>query len=87
MDTVFDIATHAELAELLGSEGYPGEAKLFDREREIAAENPDYGLSLLAGLYALRDDMTKADDVIARIKDDQMRHDTMLSLHELEVAE
>lgn len=86
MDSVFDLASREELVDLLGDLKHPGDAELFDHERELVRADPDYGLSLLACLHAMRGDLARADKVLADIRDEQARLDTTLLIHEFEVA-
>ena len=86
MESVFDIASHRELVALLGDRKHPGDANLFDFEREVAAANPDYGLHLLACLHHLRGEYELAEKVASSIRDEQTRLDTTLLVSEFQVA-
>ncbi len=86
METIFDIATKQELETILGAIKCPGDKELHDRERTLIKTHPDYGLALLVNLFALRGDIERADAIVEKIEDVQMRHDAMLSLHELQDA-
>lgn len=84
MESVFDIASPSELVALLGDSKYPGDANLFDFERETAASNPDYGLHLLACLHHMRGDYALAEKTASTIQDAQTRLDTTLLVSEFQ---
>lgn len=82
METIFDIATEAELLDLLG-EDLPGGKVPYEAERHFAKNSPDANNQMLAQLYAGRGDMKRADEYLEKIKNQQYRLDIMLSLQDL----
>ena len=86
MESVFDIASPQELVALLGNKKHPGDANLFDFEREVAASNPDYGLHLLACLHHMRGNYDLAVAAASSIENEQTRLDTTLLVSEFQVA-
>lgn len=76
METLFDVATEAELVDLLG-EPLKGESVPYETEREIAEKGTDTGFVWLAELYAFRNDTEQANKCLTAIKDPQARLDTM----------
>lgn len=81
METIFDIATPAELIAILGNTPFSGDKMLYDTEHRITNKKPDMGYMWLAELYAMRGDMEQADKYIEAIKDNQTRLDTMLFIN------
>jgi hypothetical protein len=86
METVFDLASPEELVEMFGEDepDLPENLRGYEDQRQLALKSADYNFSLLASLYAMRDDMQRADEFAGRIQDVQRRLDTQLFLHELE---
>jgi hypothetical protein len=84
MENFFDIATPEELDLILGEDDpdLPTSMRGYVHEKALAQEDADYHCGLLSTLYANRDDMQRAEDYIAMIKDEERRLCASMMLHE-----
>lgn len=82
METIFDIATPRELAELLGDGANPYDDTFFQNEKKRLQNNENDNFGLLALLYAGRGEMKLAEKCLESMPDEQMRLDYQLLIYE-----